>query len=106
MKKLFFLLILIIPRIMSAQCPGCIIDTGCPAVLPDGGVCRDSLPNAVFGQPYDQDVTFYMPEQVTQQGVTVNLDQITINGYSGLPQGMTAECNLLATTNGCVYNPR
>lgn len=88
---------------LQAQCPGCQIDTQCGVginpVAPT--LCPPTLPNGVQGQPYDQDLTFFMPRNFTDQGtgVDVTLNEITVTSIVGIPQGLTYECN----NPGCNY---
>jgi hypothetical protein len=47
----------------NAQCPGCVIDAQCGVginpIAPT--LCPAALPNGTQGQPYDQNLTFFMP---------------------------------------------
>lgn len=90
---------------ISAQCPSCVIDWGCPANFPNGGICQAILPQGTVGVPYDQDVSFYMPSQFVDGGTgyTIILNQITITGISGLPFGFNWECD--QSINACNYYP-
>ncbi len=88
-----------------AQCPGCVIDWGCPANFPNGGICQAVLPQGTVGVSYDSDVSFYMPSQFVDGGTgyTIILNQITITGISGLPFGFNWECD--QSSNACNYYP-
>ncbi len=105
MKRITFLIFftLISCNFLLAQCPGCITDTTCPILQPDGGVCPDTLPPATVGQYYDTDVTFYMPDSTVYQGLDVNILEIEIIGAQGVPANLQWECDSAA--NGCIYYP-
>lgn len=106
MKKVYFsFLLACIAAFSYAQtgCPGCVIDVNCN--IPGGGLCPDSLPGATYGQPYSEDITFYLPNQVfvSQLGQNCTLLNLRIDAVSGLPFGITWECN--NSQNGCNYVP-
>ncbi len=88
---------------LNAQCPGCAIDFSCSTLVPDGGLCPDVIPAATVGAAYDEDITFYVPENATDPstGIDVEVQKVTITGLSGLPLGIDWECN----SPGCVYTP-
>lgn len=88
-----------------SQCPGCVIDPTCPSIAPDGGLCPDIVPDATVGEAYDEDITFYIPQEVEDPGtgLTVDVLQVTITAINGLPIGLDWECNNSAS--GCVYEP-
>jgi hypothetical protein len=88
---------------LNAQCPGCAIDFGCSTIAPDGGLCPEIIPAATVGDAYDEDITFYVPQNAVDPGTGIAVDvlQITITGISGLPLGVDWECN----SPGCVYTP-
>ncbi len=52
-------------------------------------ICPEVLPNASQGIAYDTDVTFFIPQQFDNGGISVTLSQITITSISGLPSGLT-----------------
>ena len=66
------------------------------------GLNPDSLPNAYIGQFYDQDMTFFLPLDTVQSGVTVTFTDFHITSIS-LPLGLTWECN--NSSNNCHYDP-
>lgn len=106
MKKLLLLSCILLFTCIGnsyAQCPGCVIDYNC--VIPGGGLCPDSLPGAVYGQPYSEEITFYLPNTVyvSQLGQNLPLINMKINAISGLPFGLNWECD--NSGNGCNYNP-
>lgn len=89
----------------NAQCPGCVINTNCVVTPAFPATCpADSMPEGFVGQPYSEDITFYMPSvfQVTSpvtQNVTLNSLQIL--NVSGLPAGLNWQTNSPNNT----YNP-
>jgi hypothetical protein len=107
-----FTLISAAGNIVSAQtgCPGCSIDLTCTGTEPT--LCPSVLPDGQQGQPYDTDLTFYLPQTFPTQGVTVTLQQIVITGVTGIPQGLSWQANNAnntyvvtsdpATQRGCV----
>jgi hypothetical protein len=92
---------------LQAQCPGCIVNPTCS--VPGGGLCPDSLPAAVVGNPYSQDVTFYVPPTIDASSFSggllgvVPLLEMRIDAISGLPFGLNWECN--NPSNSCTYFP-
>ena len=99
MKKFTVLLILFFyffsVEKSSAQCPGCLIDN----TLNTPGIYPNNLPNGTQGQAYSTDVTFVMFTDTS--GYTVNYNKIL--SVSGLPFGLTWECNNLSSN--CQYDP-
>jgi hypothetical protein len=87
----------------NAQCPGCVIDAQCGVginpIAPT--LCPAALPNGTQGQPYDQNLTFFMPRDFTDagSGQAVTLNSITVTQITGMPQGLAFECN----NPGCAY---
>lgn len=75
---------------LSAQCPGCVIN-GCSSTVPDGGLCDSIIPPGMANQPYDQDISFYLPNQATISGTSVTLLRVKILGLGGLPFGLDWE---------------
>jgi PKD repeat protein len=107
MKKtlscLFFLLIIFISK---SQCPGCIVNTSCIVNPAEPTLCPTTLPDGYAGQPYDEDITFWMPEifQVTQPVTqNVHLDQLKILNITGLPMGLNWQSN--STNNTYIPSP-
>ena len=100
MKRYFLSLILLISIIVaSAQCA---IDYNYYPVGANYGLDPDSLPDGYVGQFYDEDMTFYLPLDTTDAGLTVTFEDFHIISIS-LPLGLTWECNNIA--NGCHYDP-
>jgi PKD repeat protein len=89
MKRIYVtLLMLFAIQFSKAQCPGCVIDQGCTISPPAPALCPAVLPDGLLNTPYDENVTFYMPAQFTTSGVNVTLNQITVSGITGMPQGL------------------
>lgn len=87
----------------QAQCPGCVIDANCGVGLNpvEPTLCPAALPNAVQGQPYDENATFFMPRDFTDagSGQDVTLNSVTVTSVTGMPQGLSYECD----QPGCAY---
>ena len=66
------------------------------------GLSPDTLPDAVQGQQYNQDLTFVLPLDTTDQGLTVTFTDFHIVSIN-LPLGLTWQCN--NSSNGCHYDP-
>lgn len=79
----------------AAQCPGCQINFGCTSNPAYPTLCPLQPPDAVSGQPYTTDITFWMPANFDDPGTGFNVDflQMTITGVSGLPFGLDIETN-------------
>jgi len=65
----------------------------------DPGIYPDTLLPATVNQPYTQDITFVMITDT--MGITIT--NFNIANITGLPVGMTWQCNNFA--NGCNYDP-
>jgi hypothetical protein len=74
-----------------AQCEGCLVNPACTASPVAPALCPEVLPQAVQGEFYDVDLTFFMPQQFQDpgSGFNVTLAQITITSVAGLPAGMS-----------------
>jgi hypothetical protein len=91
MKKVFYFIVFAVTLISfntKAQCPGCVIDQACTANPAAPALCPSVLPDGFQNVAYDQNITFYMPYQFTVSGFNVTLNQITVNGITGIPQGL------------------
>ena len=88
--RTFYLLLsmMLLAYASEAQCPGCVINQNCTSNPPEPTLCPAVLPDGTQNQPYDQDVTFFMPANFTVSGVSVTLNQITVNSVTGLPSGV------------------
>lgn len=94
-KFLLFFAFLLTALVSHAQCPGCIVNTACTATPTAPALCPETLPDAIQGEPYEMDVTFFMPQQFTDpgSGFDVTLASITIATIGGLPPGLSATTN-------------
>lgn len=96
MKNLLLLVFLTFCSFATfAQCPGCIVDPTCTASPAAPALCPSTLPDAPVNEPFDLDVTFFMPQNFTDAGTgfDVTLGSITITSISGLPPGLSATVN-------------
>ena len=66
------------------------------------GLSPDTLPDAVQGFIYNQDLTFVLPLDTTDGGLTVTFTDFHIVSIN-LPLGLTWQCSNYA--NGCHYDP-
>ena len=85
--------------LVSAQCS---IDYTYYPVSANYGLDPDSLPDGYVGQFYDEDMTFFLPLDTVDGGVTVDFEDFHITSIS-LPLGLTWECDNSA--NSCHYDP-
>ena len=92
-------LFLISVFLVSGQC---VIDYTYYPVSANYGLDPDSLPHGYVGQFYDEDMTFFLPLDTVDGGVTVTFEDFHITSIS-LPLGLTWECNNLM--NSCHYDP-
>ena len=100
MKKILLSFILLISVVLvSGQC---VIDYSYYPISANYGLDPDSLPDGYVGQFYDEDMTFFLPLDTVDGGVTVTFEDFHITSIS-LPLGLTWECNNSA--NGCHYDP-
>lgn len=81
-----------------AQCGTCTPDTDCILSPAYPTLCPSTLPDATVGEPYETDVSFYMPNEFydPDNGVDVVFNQVTVTGTTGLPFGMSIELNELS----------
>ncbi|MBN2729600.1 MAG: T9SS type A sorting domain-containing protein [Bacteroidales bacterium] len=95
MKKhlLFSIVLLISAFFAKAQCPGCITDFTCTANPAAPTMCPDTLPEGTAMTYYEEDLSFYMPAQFTDQGTGMNvtLNELHVTGVSGMPYGLQFE---------------
>ena len=66
------------------------------------GLSPDTLPDGVQGQIYNQDLTFFLPLDTTDSGLTVTFTDFHITSIN-LPLGLTWQCSNFS--NGCHYDP-
>ncbi|MBL0129330.1 MAG: T9SS type A sorting domain-containing protein [Flavobacteriales bacterium] len=73
-----------------AQCDGCVPDLSCTSSPAFPTLCPATAPDAIAGEYYQVDFTFWMPATFADpgSGFTVDLLQLTITGVSGLPFGL------------------
>ncbi|MFH0866361.1 MAG: T9SS type A sorting domain-containing protein [Bacteroidota bacterium] len=97
----FSFLILVVQGM--AQCPGCVINTGCSSSPAYPTICPDTLPEGMAGQPYSEDVSFWMPVIFDDPGtgMEVTLNQLTVVDMLGLPFGLEWQTN--AAANNTYY---
>lgn len=91
MRKLYLLLTFFSFTFSAySQCEGCQINPACTASPAAPALCPEVLPDAIQGEYYEIDLTFFMPNQFDDPGagVTVTLSQISITSVSGLPAGI------------------
>ncbi|MCW5899740.1 MAG: T9SS type A sorting domain-containing protein [Flavobacteriales bacterium] len=86
---------LLAQQVLQAQCPGCVIDPTCTVDPAFPALCPQQPPDATAGEPYETDVTFWLPATFSDpgSGTTVTFEQMTITGVSGLPFGLSIETN-------------
>ena len=101
MKRIFtlFFLVLLFSSVSKSQCS---IDYTYYPIGANYGLDPDSLPDGYVGQFYDEDMTFFLPLDTIDGGVTVTFEDFHITSIS-LPLGLTWECNNSA--NSCHYDP-
>lgn len=87
-----------------AQCPGCNPDLSCSVSPAYPTLCPLAPPDAIAGEPYASDITFWLPTTFTDPGTgfTVDFMQMTITGIAGLPFGLEIE----TSEPGGVYYPQ
>ena len=98
-KMLFGFGFLMSVALVSAQCS---IDYTYYPVSANYGLDPDSLPDGYVGQFYDEDMTFFLPLDTVDGGVTVDFEDFHITSIS-LPLGLTWACDNSA--NSCHYDP-
>lgn len=91
--KLFLLIVSILLILLNhaqAQCPGCMANTSCTSSPAKPTICPDTLPPGTAMQYYQEDLSFYMPAQFTDQGsgLNVDLNELVVTGVVGLPYGL------------------
>lgn len=106
MKKLllFAAACLLLSSISLSQC---IIDGSLilPGIYPD---TIQNLPHATAGQAYGTDIQVRVFEDTVVSGLTVIVDDITVNSVTGLPPGFSytctpANCAFPGNGNGCMW---
>ncbi|HNW89274.1 MAG TPA: T9SS type A sorting domain-containing protein [Bacteroidales bacterium] len=91
MRKTLFLLItsIFLANILVAQCPGCVTNVGCTSNPAAPTICPSVMPDGYAMQPYDEDISFYLPTDFETQGHDVELFQLDILNVTGLPFGLS-----------------
>jgi PKD repeat protein len=81
----------LLPQTMTGQCDGCAPDLSCSIEPAFPTLCPLLPPDATAGEYYQQDFTFWLPSSFTEpgSGVTVDFQQMTITGVTGLPFGLS-----------------
>ena len=101
----FFTLFFLHFNSFGQNCFGCNIDYSCNISPAYPTLCPMNLPDATAGIYYEEDITFYMPNQFTDNstGVTadVTLNEVLVTGIAGLPFGINY--TLSSPTN--IYYP-
>lgn len=88
----------------NTNCGTCVVDTDCPTISPDGGLCPEMIPDGQVGEPYDFSVTFFMPETITVTEpieTDVTLIDVEITDLVNLPAGLEWSCS----NADCTYAP-
>ena len=91
MKKVLPLLVFLCCNFLAtAQCTDCSPDETCINDVNFPEVCPEVMPSATSGEPYDEQMTFFLPPQVTdpESGLTVDLIEVVITSVDGMPFGL------------------
>lgn len=103
MKKFLFIFFLVLAFTYTApSIAQCTIDYSYNPIGANFGLSPDTLPDAVQGYIYDQDLTFVLPLDTTDGGLTVTFTDFHIVSIN-LPLGLTWQCSNYA--NSCHYDP-
>lgn len=87
----------------GTQCPGCNIDMNCTSTTNFPVLCPATMPNGTQLQPYDENVTFFMPDKVDASGFSnLDLTNVTVVSLTGMPLGLNWTTNAHPTNS---YNP-
>jgi PKD domain len=75
---------------VQAQCDGCVSNVTCTADPAYPTLCPVQPPDAIAGEAYSADITFWLPNNFTDPNTGFNVDfmLMTITGVSGLPYGL------------------
>jgi hypothetical protein len=96
MKKLLLIsFALFFTHFVSAQCGTCTPDTECVLSPAYPTICPGSFPDATAGEYYEQNMTFYIPQEFyePENGVDVQFTQVAVGAITGVPFGMNVELN-------------
>ena len=97
-----FLFVFLFSICVSLLFGQCVIDYSYYPITANYGLDPDSLPSGYVGQFYDEDMTFFLPLDTVDAGVSVTFEDFHITSIS-LPLGLTWACN--NSTNNCHYDP-
>ena len=100
LKRFFFIFLFSIS--VSLLFGQCVIDYSYYPITANYGLDPDSLPSGYVGQFYDEDMTFFLPLDTVDAGVSVTFEDFHITSIS-LPLGLTWACN--NSINSCHYDP-
>ncbi len=102
MRYLFQLFLALMLMSVVPSLAQCTIDYSYSPVGANFGLSPDTLPDAVQGYIYNEDLTFVLPLDTTDGGLTVTFTDFHIVSIN-LPLGLTWQCSNYA--NGCHYDP-
>jgi PKD repeat protein len=87
--------VLFIPKSSSAQCPTCIPDESCNTTTGLPTVCPLVPVNGVAGEYYEEQLTFFMPSEITdpESGISFSLIEVQITSVTGMPYGIQFTIN-------------
>jgi len=91
MRKIFLLLFIVFTvHVSKAQCPGCVTDTTCTHNPVKPTICPNVLPDGYAMQPYEADLSFFLPAQFQDSatGFNVTLNELHVTGVVGMPYGL------------------
>ena len=88
MKNFIFPFLVLFSFYLSSQC---VFDESCTITPAFPNICPQQLPNAVVGEFYTTDLTFWMPVEFQAEGFDVFFDQLVVTSITGSPIGLTAE---------------
>lgn len=108
LRKLSFVVsLLALPFVKSFgqanQCPGCNIDLSCTSTTNFPVLCPATLPGGTQMQPYDENVTFFMPDKVDASGFSnLDLTNVKVVSLTGMPLGLNWTTSAYPTNS---FNP-
>jgi hypothetical protein len=78
------------PLFSAGQCVECVADQSCSSSDGMPTICPATLPAATAGAFYEENLTFFMPAEVVDDGsgVTATLNTLTVTSITGLPIGI------------------
>jgi len=90
LKKYFPLTLLLTSIVLTAHSQVCTPDATCPF---DSLICASNRSPACEGVPYSNVLTLAVPSTIVINGTTLNIARIKVNSITGLPQGISYQCN-------------